>query len=320
MRYIVVSTLSLFLSVSAFATSPIRPEPHKRYSPNAKFFIDFNPETNVHKVFATDSPNDPRWSIQSEAFWPFKHDESDGCLFVADDGSSIAGLTWVHWEGKPPDYRKFDGLEFWQSDGTKTGYRISRLRSGRIPVLDWPVRIVWHAIHGSNYRGGKLTRDGNELHATTFGMRSFTFSLQTGQITGWNLNVNYYAYLAFVYAIPVWFFVRWIVHRWRGPFASKTEQRDQDGGILVKHIGPLLVVLNSLGFAFGIFLDLFGGTIDQIGAQFCRTTCPIAFILIPVTLLISAAGLASSPRRFDILGPWLAIMSELVIVAIMTPY
>ena len=183
-------------------------------------------------------------------------------------------------------------------------------------MLDFPIHIVWHAIHGSNHRGGNLTRDGDELHVTTFGMRSFTFSLQSGQITGWYLNVNYFAYFALVYALPVSFLVQWIVRRWRSPAASDIKQQDHGRRILVKHLGSLLVVLNSLGFAFGVFLNSFGGTIDQIGAQFCRTTYPIAFILIPTTLAISAVGLASRPRRFDMLGPWLAIMSVLIIVAI----
>ncbi|HUG71467.1 MAG TPA: hypothetical protein VMM76_27225 [Pirellulaceae bacterium] len=319
MRYIAALALFLILPASAVAYSPKQPEHHKRYSPNAKFFIDFNPESNVHTVFATDSPDDPRWSIQSDAFWPYKRDESDGCLFVADDGSSIAGLTWVHWEGKPADYRKFDGLEFRRSDGTRIIYRISRLRSGRIPVLDFPVHIVWRAIHGSNHRGGNLTRDGAQLHANIFGMRSFTFSLQTGQITGWYLNANYFAYFALVYGLPVWFLARWMVRQWRGFATSKTDQQDRGRGVLVKNLGALLVVLNSVGFAFGVFLDSFGGTIDQIGAQLCRTTYPIAFMLIPVTLVISAVGLAWRPRRFDILGPWLAIMSVLILVAVLNP-
>ena len=320
MRYTGALALSVLLPISAFAYSPKQPEHHKRYSPNAKFFIDFNPETDLHTVYATDSPDVSLWSVQSNAFWPYKQDESDGCLFVADDGLSIAGPTWVHWEGKPPDYRTFDGLEFWNSDGNKTVYRQSRLHSGRIPVVDFPVRIVWLAIHGSNHRGGNLTRDGNKLHATTFGMRSFTFSLQTGQITGWNLNANYFAYLALVYAIPVWLLARWIARRWRGSAPSTAEQRSRARGVLVNNVGSLLVVLNSLGFAFGVFLDSFGGTLDQIGAHFCRLTYPIAFVLVPVTFVISIAGLASRPRRFDILGPWLAILSVLVLVTILNPY
>ena len=132
MRYITAIALLLLLPVSTFAHSPKQPEKHKRYSPNAKFFIDFNPKTYIHTVFATDSPDDPPWSFKSDALWPYKHDESDGCLFLADDGLAIAGLTWVHWEGQPPDYREFDGLEFWRSDGTNTVYRISQLPSGRI--------------------------------------------------------------------------------------------------------------------------------------------------------------------------------------------
>src|SRR5947209_762712 len=100
MRYLAVQLLFLLMPISAFGYSPRQPERHKRYSPNAKFFIDFNPETKIHKVFSTNSP-DPIWSIQSDDFWPYKHDESDGCLFVADDGSSIAGPAWVDLEGKP---------------------------------------------------------------------------------------------------------------------------------------------------------------------------------------------------------------------------
>ena len=179
MRYITALALPLLLPVLAFAYSPKQPEHHKRYSPNSEYFVDFNPETNVHTIYATKRPNEAIWSVETDAFWPYKHDESDGCLFVADDGSSFAGPTWVPWEGKPPDYRMFDGLEF---------------------------------------------------------------------------------------------------------------------------------------------LDSLGGTIDHIGAQFCQATYPTAFILVPVTLVISAAGLMSSPRRFDMLGPWLAIMSVAVLVAVLNPY
>ncbi len=319
MRSIVVLALSMLVPASALAYSPKQPEHHKRYSPNSRFFVDFNPETNLHTIYATDSRGHPIWSIQGDVFWPYKHDESDGCLFVSDDGSSIAGPTWVHSEGKPRDYRTFDGLEFWGSDGEKTAYRLSRLPSGRIPFVDFPVRIVWLAIHGSNHRGGNLSRDGTELHAKTFGMRSFTFSLRTGQITGWNLNVQYFAYLVLVYAIPVWCLARWLTRRPRAA-ASATAERNHRRGFLVNNVGSILVVLNSLGFAFGVFLDSFGGTLDQIGAHFCRTTYPIAFVLVPLTFGISAIRLTSRPRHFDILGPWLALMSVVAVVVIMNSY
>lgn len=319
MRYIAALALFMLIPVSVFAYSPKQPEHHKRYSTNSKYFVDFNPETNRHSVYAADSPDDPLWSIESDAFWPYKHDESDGCLFVANDGSSIAGPTWVHWTGRPPDYRIFDGLEFWNANGQVAAYRVSELPSWRLKVLDFPVRVVWIAIHGPDRRGRNLTRQEDELHAITFGMRSFTFSLQSGKMTGWNLNANYFAFFAVVYAVPVWLSARWVVHRWRGSTRLTTES-NHGRGVLVNNLGSFLVILNSLGFAFGVFLDLFGGTIDQIGAHFCRLTYPIAFVLIPVTLMISVAGLASRPRRFDMLGPWLAIMSAIVLVAVLNPY
>lgn len=316
MRAVAALALALLIPASAFAYSPKQPERHKRYSPNAKFFIDFNPETHHHKVYATESPSDLLWSFRSDAFWPYRHDESDGCLFLADDGLSIAGPTWVHREGKPPNYRTFDGLEFWGSDGRKSVYRQSRLSSGDIPILDIPVRIIWFAVHGSNHRGGNLARIGNELRAEQFGMRSFTFSLQTGQITGWSFNTNYFAYLVLVYAVPAWFLTRWIIRR-RRVAPQFAEEQTRGRSVFVNNTAAILVVLNSLGFALGVYLNSFGGTIDQIGAFLCRTTYPIAFILVPVSLMISVAGFASRPRRIDVLGPWLAIMSVLVIVAIM---
>jgi len=257
MRYIAALALSVLLPVSAFAYSPIRPEHHQRYSPNGKFFIDFNPETGLHTVYSTDSPDVPLWSLNSNVFWPYKHDESDGCLFVADDGSSIAGPTWVPIKGHPSGARIFDGLEFWKSNGDKTAYRQSHLWSGRVPVIDFPVRIVWHAIEGPNGRGRNLTRDGNNLHVTTFGMRSFTFSLQTGEITGWNLNVNYFIYSVLLYGVPVWFLMRWIIRRWRCPTNPKMKQQIRARDMLINNIGSLLVILSSLGFVFGIFFDLF---------------------------------------------------------------
>lgn len=316
MRNIAALTLFLLLPVSAFAYSPKQPEHHKRYSPNTQFFVDFNPETDRHTLYAANTPDESIWSFESDAFWPYKKDESDGCLFVANDGATIAGPTWVHWTGHPPDYRTFDGLEFWNANGKIAGYRVSELPSWRLKILDFPVRIVWMAIDTSGQRGRNLIRQEDELHAKTFGMRSFTFSLTTGEVTGWNLNVNYFAYFILVYGLPVWFLAGWINRRRRGLAASTTQRRNPVRGVLVNNAGVLLVVLNGLAFMIGVFLGSFGGTLDHIGAHFCRLSYPIAFVLVPVTLAISAAGLTSLPRRLDILGPWLAIMSVAVLVAI----
>ena len=320
MHYVIALALSVLLPLSAFAYSPKQPERHHRYSANHQFFLDFNPETHRHTVYAAEFPDDPIWSIESDAFWPFKRDESDGCLFISDDGLAVAGPTWVHWTGQPPDYRVFDGLEFWGPEGQTHAYRVSELPSWRLPILDFPVRILWIAIHGPEGRGRNLSRRGDELHARTFGMRSFTFSLKTGELTGWNLNANYFVYLAIVYALPVCLLARWIFRRRRVAASLATDQPTSRWSVLAINAGSLLVVLNSLGFALGVFLDSFGGTIDQIGAQFCRLTFPLAFVLIPITLVHSAVGLAARPRRLDVLGPWLAIMSAAVLAAISNPY
>ena len=55
---------------------------------------------------------------------------------------------------------------------------------------------------GPDRRGLNLTRQEDKLHAVTFGMRSFTFSLQSGEMTGWNLNANYFAFLPLFTQFP----------------------------------------------------------------------------------------------------------------------
>ncbi len=315
MRCIAVSALLSLIPGFAFGHSSIQPKHHKRYSPNAKYFLDFNPETNFHSVYAVDSPDAPLWSFQSDAFWPYKQDESDGCLFVADDGASIAGLTWVHREGKPPDYRTFDGLEFRGPNGLLAAYRRSRLPAGRLPVLDIPVRIISFVFHGSRHRGRSLSRQGDSLHLSTFGMRSFTFSLSSGKIIGWNLNPTYFAYFAFVYAVPAWLIVRPMIRRKRAPAESTLVLRVGNVEFVVEDLGWFLVVLNSVCFVGGMGLQGFGGMLDQIGGTMFGITYPLAFVLVPVSFLTSAVGLISRPPRFSLVGPWLAMMSLLLIYA-----
>ncbi len=320
MHRVAVLALSLLLPASALAYSPKQPEQHKRYSPNGAYFIDFDPKSNVQSVFADASPDESRWSIKTGALWPYKKNESDGCLFLTDDGSAIAGLTWMPAEGKPAGYRQFEGLEFWRSDGTHTAYRLSQLSSGTVPVLDLPVRMLWHALSGSNSRGGNVTRYGSTLYVTTFGMRSFIFSMHSGQRSGWYPNLQYFIYFALVYAVPVSYLSRWIRRLRRRAFTNVREEQTDWNGLLLRSLGSLLVVLNSFGFALGVYFDSFGGRIDQIGAQICRATGPMAGILIPVTVLMSFVGLSWRPRHFDLLGPWLAIMSAVAIHLILYPH
>ena len=246
-----------------------------------------------------------------------------GCLFVADDGELVAGLTWVDREGMPRGYRSFDGLEFWGRTGRIAAYRRSRLPSGRVPVVDLPVCLAWMALHPLDHRGGNLARQGDELRLRTFGFRSFTFSLKTGEIVGWHLNFSYIGCLAFIYAAPIWCVMTWIVGRWRSAAIAKEEspagkQQPRTWATLITNrLGAFLVILNSAAFTSGVFLDSFGGALDQLGAHICRATYPLAFLLIPVSLILSASGLASDSRRFDLLGPWLAIISAVSIVALL---
>ena len=303
-------TLALALSIflipfTAFAYRPKEPEPHHRYSTNGKFILDFDPKTNVHKMFSKGEESSPLWQFQSKNLWPYKHDESDGCLFVANDGKSIAGLTWVQLKGEPEDHRIFDGLEFWNKEGVLANYGISKLPSWRIPLIDFPVLVLSLGLEQRNGRGDNCFRFDEQLHIKTFGMRSPTFSLTTGKVVGWNLNFDYMLIFAFVYAIPAWGFTRWFMRRLRN------EQQLITQSFMVRNLGAILVVSNLILFLIGMIFDSFGGIFDHIGVHFCGISYSFSFVLIPITLFISVLELTHQPRRVDWFGLWLAVLSAI---------
>ena len=175
---------------------------------------------------------------------------------------------------------------------------------------------MWFAFHGDDFRGGQLKRDADILTVAPFGMRSFDFSIATGQIVDWHLNLRYFAYMAMVYSVPAWIIARWVRRLTlanRLPLASSGERRSISYS---PGIGTILVVSNLALFASGVYMDSFGGAIDRLGGQICTLTYQIAFVLVPTTICISFLGLSSQPRRFDIFGPWLSLLSAMSMMAL----
>ncbi len=302
----------------AEAYSPKQPEAHHRHSPNKKYYLDYDPQKgHLHVIRAAEKPDVALWSFKSDALWPYQKDESDGCLFVANDGSTVCGLTWIPVKNGPAGHRIFEGLEFWQSLGSIGQYRISELPAWRICGLDLPVFVLWSAIHGTGHRGQNMSRDGDRLKAITFGMRSFTFSLQTGQRIGSSLNLKYFVDLALIYAPPVFALQRWARFRQqrrleKGAATSSRSPRS----LFREHLGTPLVLTNTATGVLGVFFDSFGGEIDHVGALLCRFAFPMSFWLVPVTVLISIMNRRSRRAGVDIVGPWLAMLVAAVITTL----
>src|SRR5215213_5427023 len=69
-------------------------------------------------------------------------------------------------------------------------------------------------------------------------------------------------------------------------------------------LGVVAVVANYALFFFGVFLDSFGGWIDQLGAVLCRATYILAGPLVIAACLYSVVRRYLLPRRiWDFYGP-----------------
>jgi len=78
-------------------------------------------------------------------------------------------------------------------------------------------------------------------------------------------------------------------------------------------LAVLAVIANHAVFFFGVFLDRFGGWIDQFGAVLCRATYALAGPLVIAACLYSAIRRHVLPRRiWDFYGPSLALIGYLL--------
>ncbi len=66
-------------------------------------------------------------------------------------------------------------------------------------------------------------------------------------------------------------------------------------------------------FAFGVFLDSFGGTLDAIGADICEFTYGLGQILLPVAFVYTFVRRFILPvRQWVFYGPSLALILNLL--------
>ena len=71
-----------------------------------------------------------------------------------------------------------------------------------------------------------------------------------------------------------------------------------------------LVIINYIGWRIGVFLDRYGGDIDQLGAGVCRTTYSVGFFLIFAAIIYTfLRRFVLQRHQWDFYGPALAALS-----------
>jgi hypothetical protein len=291
------------------------PKRHDRFSSNGRYKLDFDPESNRHSVYAFDNRTVPIWSFESDDFWPDGTDESDGGLFVANDGMSVAGRCWVPMDNKPAGYRTFDGVAVWGPLGNVETHRVSQL-TWRINFVDFPLQLVWMVVNPSaQHRGNGFSRAGETLYVTRLAPRSLAISIKSGEIESWWPNPAYFALFTFVYGPPIWTVARFLTPYVRGRQRPNVEAKQRQP-FIIRHFAKILVAMNSMAAVFAIVLD--GAFIDyeRDSANLFMLSQAFSIVLIFVAIAFSIAAFFSSSRRIDLLGPWCAAMSAIAIQAI----
>jgi hypothetical protein len=151
------------------AYKPAPPERRDVFSPNRLFVLDFNPDTNIHTVYATANRKKPLWSYSAPAWL--------GPVFLSNDGRVVAVLAWKHVQ--------IDGLGpaecvgFWDRTGKFKSYTFGTLCPE--PRSRWffevgPVGSFWRVWYSS------ADQKGDELRVATTDLHEYTFSMKDGSI------------------------------------------------------------------------------------------------------------------------------------------
>lgn len=171
-----VLLLASWLS-SAGATTFVQPERHDVYSPNKRFVMDVDPETEVHNIYAVADRSQPLWSF-SQPVW-------HGEWYLANDGAVAATLSWRFVQ--QDRVKQADGVRFWNAGGNFRSYGLVEL-APQPAITSWgglgpgPIGSFWRTW----YTDAEQTNDTFRLVTTD--CYAYTFSLIDGSITSRRLT------------------------------------------------------------------------------------------------------------------------------------
>lgn len=138
----------LLTSGTVLATKYADPKRHRVYSANDQFFLDVNPETQVHVMYAVASPTSPLWSF-SRPVW---HEP----ILVASDGATVAIVPWMHVSVE--SLRNSASIDFWSARGRFRSQQLDglcprpELTEGRGPIgPDWRTWLLEIQDHGDSF-------------------------------------------------------------------------------------------------------------------------------------------------------------------------
>ncbi len=173
--------LLLLAPAAARATSYAAPEPHDVYSPNGKFVLHVNPDTEHHVVYRTADRDTPLWSFDK----PVGHEP----YLLSNDGKVVVEVAWRHV--RQENLASADCLVFRSASGVIRHHSFQDLcpapaRTSMVGI--GPIGSFWRTWYTD------LEQSNSSFTITTTDWYAYTFDTTTGDIVRRDLvlsNVRY---------------------------------------------------------------------------------------------------------------------------------
>lgn len=196
--------LLLLIPVPASAFKPAPPERHDVFSPNRQFVLDVDPKTKTNTVYLVNDRKNPLWSFEG-VIWL-------GPAFLADDGNSVAVISWEHVQVE--GLREETCIRFRNKGGLLKSYTFGEIcpnprRQG------WfergPVGSFWRVWYSN------AEQKGNLLRVATTDLYEYTFSLENGSIVATRFQVGSFLrkYWTWIAGLIVGGLVLYVFFKWR---------------------------------------------------------------------------------------------------------
>lgn len=269
---------------------------------------------------ATATPDRPLWSFREPLMRFVSPDRNHRSLEIANDGETVALIELLPLEDS-----------FWHRvitiigpDGIVGTQRVDPQSRFPLRLVEVPVIAVWYRLNVllDTYESFERIRDG--LVTPHFSAFTRVISMDTGKVVSQSLSWRYLSLLILVYGVPVFVLVRWLISRRKTDV--ETIQPQTIGDTCRTH--PALVYLNTglVASVLIVFL-MFWAMAEYWGAGWlpmlllpwdvletaCFLCCQAMSYLIPGTVVITIIRRIAKLGRIDVVAPWLATLSLVVI-------
>lgn len=292
------------ITPSVFATSLVMPKDHWRMSPNKKFALKFVARGTTQTIFKGDRQT-PLWSFQCDSAFPYDDNESDGCIFVADDGKSVAVLTYPTFSNPNATFQR--SLTIYLPNGAYFEHPFDDQRIGPAHWFHALPYTLLKSIDIDDDRGDNLSRSGETIVVRGPGIVSRSYSLASGHHVSTSANWSYVGACFVAYVIPSILLIIWL--RRRQPLKKGKRIRRKD--VIAPYFCFGLVAALYLFIFMGFLMRQSDGWVYRAGEGVVYLGFMASGVILPAAIIV-AIWTCIRLRRLETFALWFALVCTLV--------